>query len=570
MWGLLSFMEFFMARKSLTRRSKGSPRISGVSNKGSLTPNRAKRIPKIGFRVNRELHKRMLHSGVFEALQESGLGSSTTIVHNETYTARNFNTNPLTISGLEGDTYDYEIIFYHTIPTTGHSYISAYLNSDITANYRSYYMQGFSGTVQGGASDVTTVFHTSTRYFAGTAFSKFRITGSSGDERHIDVMGMGDAAGSTVYKKSAYWKNTVDEVQSLHFLDSYNRTADAHIVLYRTPKVSTAGDTQGNWELVESGNVNQDLNSSPYTISNLKGNTYKQYRLILSNLDTSNTTGVLTWQPNGDSSASNYVSQWLRNLSGSITANNFTTFAGVYIEDISTNKTNVEYIINAESGVKRLISESGSTIQGTDDQLEKTTWWSNTVDELTSIKFIKDSSDTVAFDYKLYRRKNPNTIGDTLPFEMVEEVAVSGDFSAGHTFNVTNSDDVLLYKLEWLGANTSGSIDLRLQFNGDTGSNYTRQYLYGTSSTVSAQSATSTQFSFANPENADQSYACTYIYPKSGENRPILNRNIFDENAIRLQAAWWNNTADSINSIKTYALNTDSLTGTLKLSKLTI
>lgn len=485
-------------------------------------------------------------------------------IYDETFTARNFNTNPLDITGLEGDLYDYEIIFYHTIPTTGHSYISAYLNSDITANYRSYYMQGFSGTVQGGASDVTTVFHTSTRFFAGTAFSKFRITGSSGDERHIDVMGMGDAAGSTVYKKSAYWKNTVDEVQSLHFIDSYNRTADAHIILYRTPKEAS----QEKWESVDSQSVtSQDLNTTPVNFTGLSGDTDIEYRLVYSGEMLVNGTGILL-RINSDT-GTNYTRQYLRNVGGTLDASVFGLSYIELVQNPGNSEVNGSCIINAESGVKRLVNVSSSSAGGPTDQWENAIWWNNTldeVDELTVLATGTSSSFTGAF--KLYRRKNPNTIGDTLPFEMVEEVAVSGDFSSGHTFNVTNSDDVLMYKLEWLGANTSGSIDLRLQFNGDTGSNYTRQYLYGTSSTVSAQSATSTQFSFANPENADQSYACTYIYPKSGENRPILNRNIFDENAIRLQAAWWTNAVDEITSIKAYALNTDSLTGTLKLSRI--
>lgn len=466
-------------------------------------------------------------------------------IYDETFTARNFNTSPLTISGLEGDLYDYELIVQWNFSSATANALRLNFNSDTTTNYRSYRMRGYSTTANASVSDSLGYIEVGSIKSTIEALSIVNITGSSGDERYVDCFYSGEnSVADQVAKISGHWKNTGDEITSLTLDHITSATSDAHIILYRTPKEAS----QEKWELVDKLSWSASSTEQAFTTD---GNTDIQYRLVWKG------NQELNIELNNDAT-SNYTRQYLQNSSATLSAANASNTS------IVTDGREAEVIINAESGVKRLCTSSASNISAA-QQSERAIWWGNTADNLTSIDCTPSSSATgTAW---LYRRKNPNTIGDTLPFEMVEEVAVSGDFSAGHTFNVSG-DDVLLYKLEWLGANTSSSIDLRMQFNGDTGSNYPRQYLYGTSSTVSAQSATATQFSFANPENADQSYACTYIYPKSGRNRPILNTNIFDENAIRLQAAWWNNTADSINSIKTYALNTDSLTGTLKLSRL--
>ena len=487
-------------------------------------------------------------------------------VYDQTFTARNFNTSPLTISGLEGDLYDYECWIF-TSNVSSNTGWEMECNSDVTSNYRNYRMGASGSSVLGNVNDSVTEIrfgNSDSARTGNTNLLHFEILGSSGDERYIpSFYGSG---GDTLYKPSDYWKNTADELTSIDLQFTGSATADAHIILYRTPKEAS----QEKWELIQEGSISQDTFTTPYDITGLDGNADKVYRLVVSNVYVSTTPNQLL-QLNGDS-GSNYIEQELYNTSGSIAANNATQ-TGVDLMDSegSTRKATQEIIINAESGVKRLIQFSGAQIDSSSGylvQVERACWWSNTVDNLTSLRFTLASSATHNLDFKLYRRKNPNTIGDTLPFEMVEEESFSStDWSAGSTYTVSG-DDVLLYKIEGLLSNTSGDIEIRMELNSDTAANYPEQLLKGDTSTTSAASATRNYIVLAKLQNGDQAQFNHYLYPKSGENRPMLTECSYDENALEKLAQWWNNSADSISSIKIYASSSNAITGTLKLSRL--
>ena len=223
-------------------------------------------------------------------------------------------------------------------------------------------------------------------------------------------------------------------------------------------------------------------------------------------------------------------------------------------------------IINAESGVERLSIASGGSIGNIRDQAEQGIWYSNTVTNITSIN-MNTLGTSLTGTAKLYRKRNPDGTGDTLPFEVIETVDISGDFSAGHDFTGLLGDSVNLYKLEFLGE-YGGILDLRAQFNGDTGSNYTYQYLRGNSSTTSAATSTLTYNEFLDGQANSTNSALMYLYPKSGENRPSLNRIYSRANRLGLRGNWWNNSADEITSIKVYGSNTNTITGKLILSRL--
>ena len=490
-------------------------------------------------------------------------------VYDQTFTARNFNTSPLTISGLEGDKYDYECVVFVISSSATASEFQCLANNDSgSSNYRVYFMRGYGATANAIADDTRGYAPVAYTHNSTVSLGKFTLSGSSGDERYFDIFQCGDnSIANEVRKSSVYWKNTADEVSSLVFKSTASINSDAHIILYRTPKEAS----QEKWELVDTYNASGvNYNTSPTTIfSNLKGDTDLQYKLVI-RTDTG-FDSRLRLRMNGDSGA-NYTAQRLSNNGGTISAGNSTGRNGFQWSDLNIDHDSVAtIIINAESGAKRLIpsSESNNQTKG-NEQDEQACWWNNTVDELTSIVLYDATNvanDTI--EAKLYRRKNPNTIGDTLPFEMVEEVAVSGDFSAGHTFSGLSGDDVLLYKLEFIGDNViAATPSLNVQINGDTGSNYSRQYLYGSTSSVAAGSATTTSMAFAFVD--EESTAAMFLYPKSGNNRPILNHNAYRENTIYKQAFWWNNSSDVINSIKVFASATTSITGTLRLSKYTI
>ena len=500
-------------------------------------------------------------------------------VYDQTFTARNFNTSPLTISGLKGDLYDYELICSFTNFGTSANDLRLRFNSDSASNYRTYRMRGYGSTANALVNDSQTYCLVGAIKSTIESLSIIKISGSSGDERYIDSFYCGEnSANNEVAKTSCYWKDTANELTSLSFDYSSNVTTDAHIILYRTPKEAS----QEQWELMDRQSVtNRNLTTTPINFSGLKGDSDIQYRIEF-NGEWSSGAGDVHVQLNSDS-ATNYKNQLLRNQSGSISASNFSTagfqLAGTISVDTGINAT---AIINAESGIKRLFTSSESPIAGGDDQQEIASWWSNTADEVTEIDILQLSgSPSFSGTAKLYRRKNPNTIGDTLPFEMVEEVAVSGDFSAGHTFSGLSGDDVLMYKLEWLGDGDGTSrtnvndLYLRAQFNGDTAANYINQDLRSYGSSADANNTTKNHIEFFNTsigglENEGQ-FTC-YIYPKSGENRPCLIDSAVDygNKLTKKGAGWWSNSSDEINSIKVFANQTYSITGTLRLSRLTI
>jgi hypothetical protein len=472
-------------------------------------------------------------------------------VFDQEFTARNFSTTPLTISGLQGDTYDYELVmFYLPVNVVAGDYPQITLNSDTTANYRSYAMRGFNTTTQGTVSDVFTYAQVGFVYTATPQMSITKITGSSGDERYLDIFCSGHQG--TYYevdKRSAYWKNTVDEVDEITISNGVSLgTQDAHIILYRTPKAAS----QAKWELMETQTFT--ASSADQTFSGLNGDRDIQYKIeVQANSD------QYRLRVNNDS-GSNYINQRLYNANGSISAANSPGTSALP----STGLVYSTFIINTETGTERLIDVSGAGTSN-NQQVELASWYTNTVTNVTSLVITNLSSSTGTA--KLYRRINPTTTADTLNFETIETVDISGDFSAGHTFSGLTGDSTTLYKIEGL-FDTVGN-DLRLQIDGDTGSNYTDQYLKGVSGADSAAASGSIAYQLLCDASASKVANFEYyIYSPSGENRPSLLRVAHGEDSVEYKAGWWLDSASEISSFKVYASSTTTCTGTLKLSRL--
>ena len=483
-------------------------------------------------------------------------------VYDQTFTARNFNISPLTISGLEGDLYDYKFII-KTDTVGSDTNLLLRCNGDTTSNYRVYYMQGNGSSAAASVDDSGSSIQLNNAL--GTAQQGFIIgslTGSSGDERYFDLLWSGDGR---ISKTSGYRKNTADEVTSFSITASASITVDAHIILYRTPKEAS----QEKWELVDVQNISAvDISTNPVIFNNLDLDSDKEYKVVWESLTSTNLR--LEIRLNNDT-GSNYTQQGLRNNGGTIDADNRTQ--GFFYTGVASTANASEYgyfTVRGDSSVKRLceISYGSSPASTGYEQTEYTGWWNNLVDNVTEIRLFNDNTATVTGTIKLYRKRNPKTISDTLPFEMVEEESFSStDWSAGSTYTVSG-DDVLLYKIEGLLSNASGDIEIRMELNSDTAANYPEQLLKGDTSTASAASTTRNYIVLAKLQNGDQAHFNHYLYPKSGENRPMLTECSYDENALEKLAQWWNNSADSISSIKIYASSSNAITGTIKLSRL--
>ena len=486
-------------------------------------------------------------------------------VFDEVFSARNFNSSPLTISNLDGDFYDYELVMQAGDCTQEFQLL---INSDTGSNYRDYYMRGYSTTKNAAVSDSATFINMrneSNTARRGTSLSKLAITGSSGGERYIDATNSSTGSSSDIiYKKAHYWKNTVDSISSLTIRLNSSATADAHIMLYRTPKASG----QSEWELMKTDEINQSaMNTTGYELaSGLDLDTDGEYKVTIEN---GNLTAGVFWIRLNDINLTNeYTTHRLRNNGGGLTSSSTVNYPSIYPTG-ENDFGGASFTISGSTGNKRLIKGSVPSNHGVAEQCEFTAWWNNTVDNLTSIQLYSNSSSTMTGTMKLYRKRNPAGTGDTLPFEVIKTHEFSGDFSAGFDFTGLLGDSVTMYKLEIDGVGASSDIDLRLSINNDIGTNYVEQYLVAINSSVSAANVTPFPYFRAEAVRDSARYNIVfYIYPKSGSNRPILMKQSNSESMIWLKGLWWLNSVSEITSLKLLGSNTNPITGKLTLSRL--
>lgn len=466
-------------------------------------------------------------------------------VFDEEFIGRNFNTAPLTISNLRGDLYDYELAFFAKNGNLADQ-VTLDPNGDAGATKRNYRMSGASSSAEAFTNDsYSYIWIVASGPNVRPSLCRIRITGKSGSERLFDTFSSRGETTSQVDKYSQYWKNTGDEITSLVIRNLNNATMDAHVVLFATPKDSA----QEEWELIDTLLWSSESATKDFT--GLNGDVDGQYRVSWSGSQS------LDIAINGDTNP-NYTIQEMRNSGGSISANNSTTQTSIV-----TLGNEVEVLIDALSGQERLSTSTSSSTSST-QQSERAHWWSNTGDNITSLS-CQPTAPTTATAH-LYRKRTPNKSSDTLPWETIGEVAVSGDFSSGHTFSGLEGDKEFLYRLEWLGVGDAGS--LGVAFNGDEGANYARQELQALTSTVSASFTSSETYLFLTNSQTDTHDGQLLIYPKSGEQRPALGSYRRAGNRVNIGAHWWGNTADEITSIRLRSSNTNPITGTLRLSRI--
>ena len=484
------------------------------------------------------------------------------VVFDETFTARNFNTDPLVIDNLQGDSFDYTVVINYLSQSTG-SELRLYLNDDQTSNYRTYWMRAYNSSPAAYISDSNAMLEF--LYTADTTIPSlgiYSVTGESGNERIIDGISASTilTSTSTVKKDRFYWKNTTDEISNIVLKSMTSNLASTHVRVFSTPKAASTD----NWELVDSGQINQTISTtSSFDIENLDLDEDEEYRMVIENGSLS--SGVLYLRLNDDN-GSNYSNQRLWNNSGSIASVPNTPLDSIYFW-ADNNVGDLDFTIKGDSSQSRIINWTGSK-KSVVRQVEGTGWWNNSTDNLTSLNFYSNGSATFQGNFRLYKKKDPAGVADkyNLPFEVVETVDINGDFSAGHTFSNLTGDSEFMYKLEFVGNIPTGTPQFRVQLNDDsTTSNYNLQYLRGTnSSAIASTSVGDFTWCWGNKASTFE----TYIYPKSGSSRVSLSTNGYAENYLELTAGWWSNSIDEIISLKVFASTASSITGKLVLSKI--
>lgn len=484
-------------------------------------------------------------------LLSSLTGFSSEVLFDTSYSSKNFNSSPVSVD-LKGDVYDYTIIFWCDA-ASGDSDLDVTLNSDTTANYRNYEMKGLSTTANAAVGDSDSAIEL--KNLLGTAnpnFLMMTITGSSGDERYISATYAADGA---ILKQSSYWKDTANPLDEITFTGASSVTCDARIIIYQSRKVAYPG----TWELVETKNfTSQNLNTTPITFSGLDGDAEKKYKVVIDG-----STSHYRLRINADS-GSNYLTQWLYNNSGSIAAFNFNDVAAY-----ADPSNNIRFTLNAETGNKRLITTTQSGRPTANyDQVEMGVSYSNTATNVTSLEVSNRTGTSDTGTAKLYSLKTPNgPTGDTLPFETIQNISVSGDYSAGTTISNLAGNSQTLIKVE--GHFSTIGNELRVQLAADTGANYDEQELKSATSSTSATSVSSANYwMMADASSSKVASFELYIYPIDGEVRPALLVNYTNENQIEYKAIWWDDTSTDLDSLKIYTSSTTATTGNIKVSRL--
>ena len=471
-----------------------------------------------------------------------------TLIYEKVNLTQNLNTTPLDVTGLDGDSWDYMVEWSIDETVTNSSGLIR-LNGDSTSNYRDYHMQVTNSSVYGFVSETQTQCELYNYAFDKKSICRFSIKGESGSERFIDSFSAGATSQTQLFKKSAYWKNTADNLTSIQFLFQTSTPITFTIRIYQIPKKANLD----NYDLVEAVDFSaRNLLSSPIVFDNLNGDSDGEYLVEW--------LGLSQFPQLQLNSITGYTVQELRNNNGTIQAQNYSeteswTYGG--LEGCST--------IDAVSGRKRLIKSTLSNRVFASQQFEVATWCNNTADEITSITFSTDVATTTDGSVKLYRRKSNKTI-DPVPMETLVEYDIAGvDFSAGITITGLQGDRINgAMKIEFVG--TGNNCNLRCNLNNDYTVNYPYQRLSASGAGVSAGSGTFAYNHLADPSTGDTFGFETYVYPQSGQNRPILTTNRFNTSVTQHRSSWWNNTADEINRIDIYSQTTNPITGTIRIS----
>lgn len=111
---------------------------------------------------------------------------------------------------------------------------------------------------------------------------------------------------------------------------------------------------------------------------------------------------------------------------------------------------------------------------------------------------------------------------------------------------------------------TSADENIRIRFNGDTGTNYSNTLLYGTgSSALSARNTSSTSLILASLSSTATSNFITHImnYSNTTTNKTVIQRGSNPSTIVRADVGLWRSTA-AINSITLLVASGNILTDT--------
>ncbi len=310
------------------------------------------------------------------------------------------------------------------------------------------------------------------------------------------------------------------------------------------------------------------VDTTTYSITGLDGDTDIEYQLIVRYVQPGDVNLLLNF--NGDTGA-NYGKQFMYGRDTATAAIRFTGQGNIRITQSVSGASGYLAFSNshifAKSGKERtLLNHNAASITGTTIyNVEKSaSVWNNTADNLVSMQFSQGSGDIKAGSRFILLKKVHASDGMKLGAARPNKLENAWERIYNKTLNSIASsvsikdlegDTDCIYRLVFRPVDYNTVGNYYLTFNGDTGSNYGWQYLYGSNASVAAARGSGTAFAI-NSTAATNRVGLTdiLIYAKSGHQRTCLMEMNRDVNGTTISEIWlegqtWNNSASEITSI---------------------
>jgi len=347
-----------------------------------------------------------------------------------------------------------------------------------------------------------------------------------------------------------------------------------------------AGTIYGNeWQMVyDSGELAAAVTS--LTISNLNGDTDKEYRIISRLVSGAANTNFYV-RPNNDAGTGTYGEQWINGANTTLAAYRQTTGIGFYnhYELNASGQVNfADLVLYAKSGYIRsgITKYMDGVVGGAIVNVGSVAGcWNNTADNITSIVIAADQTNGLGIGSRfiLLRRadRDASTIGKTGKinaygkikgcFQKIYENDILSATTSVTVSGLDGNTDVLYRAVVRLvdGSGLGGGTNCVIRYNNDAGANYFFQHATGY---YTAPFAGSTAFNgdLIAQDNVTtgsiEGFGEKLIFAKSGYVRTSLARMIGeyasgDVNYAMLLGNVWSNTADNITSMVFYSGQTN-------------
>lgn len=327
----------------------------------------------------------------------------------------------------------------------------------------------------------------------------------------------------------------------------------------------------------------------------LNGDEDGWYTIIARFISATN-TNYLTLNFNGDT-ATNYGRRSINADNTTVANGNATGEAYMFFPALSHSANQNSFIVAnmyAKAGSVRLLNflAAGriSTTTVTNFQALSGVW-NNTADNLTSMLFSSTNANGIAVGTRIIIIKG-NNFTDGMKTGVINTSGIKNAWirhdshtlaSPASSVSFTGLDgdnDVLYYVKHTVKSVTGGTDDIKLQINGDIGTNYGRQNFSGANTTVAANRDTNATYIYGALTGDAERYSIgeALIFAPKGFIRPAIVQRTGSIDgtlikSITFSGCSWNNTADNITQISLsdyYGNNHIAAGSTFELYKLAL